>query len=174
MNKIYLKQLVNIVVYAAMQILIPPLVSLYGTSFMYIGFLLFLPWARNNMMWQLLLSFVIGLLMDTFYQGVGNHTFAAVLLLYCRNLFLYFFIVSGSKYARMVTPTFGNLGVGKFLLYTFSFTVLYHVIVFLLDHQAIQLLLLYPAKFFLSICISYLAILFPSLFVEAILRIYAK
>lgn len=174
MRKNYLRQAVNLVFFLTLQVLIPTMASLQETCFMYIGFLLFLPWARRNMIWQLLLSFGIGLLVDIFYQGVGIHAFAAVLLLYFRNLFLYFFIVARGKQGSMITPTFTHLGAVKFGLYTFFFTVCYHVIAFSLDHQAIHSLFVYPYQFLLSIAVSYLTILLPSLVAAMLLRIYAQ
>ena len=174
MRKSYLRQVVNLVFFLILQVFIPPMLSLQGTCFMYIGFLLFLPWARHNMIWQLLLSFGIGLLVDIFYQGVGIHACAAVFLLYFRNLFLYFFIMERGKQGGMVTPTFTHLGAIKFGLYTFFFTVCYHVIAFALDHQAIQLLFVYPSRFLLSIVVSNLTILLPSLVAAMLLRIYAQ
>lgn len=173
MNKSYWRQAINLLFYLALQVFIPPIVSLEGTCFMYIGFLLFLPWVRHNMLGQLLLSFGIGMLVDLFYQGVGIHAFTAVLLLYCRNLLLYFFLAAQGKHAGVAIPTFTHLGVVKFMVYILLFTVLYHAVAVVLDYQAIQLVILHPSKFLLGILLGYFSILLPSLFAKVMLHIYA-
>lgn len=169
MNKknAWLLQVGNLIGYLTFQLVInQAIVSFHQACFVYIGFFLFLPWAKNNMVWQLLLSFGVGLLVDFFYDSLGIHAFAAVLVLYLRNFLLYLLLPPGSSHASKIRPTLRNMGTQKFALYLLFLATVYHVVVFTLDTYALHLFFVKLPRLLSSVVFSYLFIFLSRIFVE--------
>lgn len=164
----WLVQVANLIGYLTLQLVInQAIVSFHQACFVYIGFFLFLPWARNNMIWQLLLSFGVGLLVDVFYDILGIHTFAAVLVLYLRNFLLYLLLPPGSSHVSTIRPTLRNMGTQKFALYVLFLATLYHIVVFTLDTYSLHFFFVNLPHLLLSIMFSYLFIFLSRIFVGA-------
>ncbi len=165
----WLIQVANLVGYLTLQLVInQAIVSFHQAYFVYIGFFLFLPWTRSNMIWQLLLGFGVGLLVDVFYDSLGIHTFAAVLILYLRNFLLYLLLPPGSSHLVTIRPTLRNMGVQKFALYVLFLTTLYHLVVFTLDTYSFHFFFANLPQLLLSIIVSYLFIFLSRIFMGAI------
>jgi hypothetical protein len=75
------------VLYLALQILLVRNVVLfdYGFCFIYIACILLLP-NEISRTWLLIIAFATGLIVDTFYNTLGMHAAATVLMAYCRPL----------------------------------------------------------------------------------------
>jgi hypothetical protein len=171
----WLVQVANLIGYLTLQLVInQAIASFHQACFVYIGFFLFLPWARNNMIWQLLLGFGVGLLVDVFYDSLGIHTFAAVLVLYLRNFLLYLLLPPGSSHVSTIRPTLRNMGTQKFALYVLFLATLYHIIVFTLDTYSLHFFFANLPHLLSSIMFSYLLIFLSRIFVGAMLSTRSK
>ena len=130
-------------------------------------FFLFLPWNRNNLVGQLLLGFVAGLMIDVLYNSLGVHAFAAVLLIYFRNFLLYLLSPLGKNHAWALRPTIKNMGISIFA-YVLFLTGIYHTAVFALDISSFRFFLGSIPQLSLSILLSCLFILLPFVIVGVI------
>jgi hypothetical protein len=161
----WLVQVVNLAGHITLQLFVnQAIVSLYQACFIYIGFFLFLPWTKN-MTWQLLLGFGVGLLVDAFYDSLGIHTFAAVLILYLRYFLLYLFLPLGGNHFVAIKPTLRIMGIHKFALYVLFLTMLYHGVVFALDTYSLHSFFTSLPQLLWSMCLSYLFIFLSQIFV---------
>ncbi|OJW72221.1 MAG: hypothetical protein BGO68_06225 [Candidatus Amoebophilus sp. 36-38] len=165
MNKSYLwlLQLTNFILYMSLQIaILENLLPVYTPScFVYVGFFLFLPWKRTNLLLQLLLSFFVGLIVDALYNSLGVHTFAAVLLIYLRNFLLHIlppYAANDSEYATR--PTLSNMGFRKFFVYVFFILFMYHTTVLCLNVRSMMLLFTAIPQLTFSIILSCFLIFF--------------
>jgi rod shape-determining protein MreD len=101
-----------------------------ANPFVYILFLLLLPFSTPNLLLYLI-AFITGLTMDAFYDTVGVHTAACVTLVFVRILFI---SVSVSKdNFDEPEPTLGNMGLKWFLLYATLCTFAHHIVLFFLE-----------------------------------------
>jgi small-conductance mechanosensitive channel len=163
MNKknIWLIHFSNFIAYLCLQLLVGQAsVYLYGsTCFIYIGFFLSLPWQKGNFILQLLLGFLVGLIVDAFYDSLGIHAFAIVLLIYCRNFLLHILppaSVNGYEYA--VKPSLYTMGFKKFSIYVIFLSSIYHAIVFCLDAWNFMSFFRVLPQWFISVIVSYFVV----------------
>ncbi len=119
--------------FVALQILLMDNLVLYNTGFcfIYIAFLLFLPLETNRLL-LLFMGFIVGFTVDIFYDTMGIHSAASVLLAFIRPHLL-----------NLLTPRDGYdindsvnlhiMGKGWFLTYAFTLILLHHTAVFFLE-----------------------------------------
>lgn len=101
-----------------------------STPFIYILFILVLPFRTPNLLLYLL-AFGTGLTMDAFYDTLGVHTTACVALAFVRISFI---SVSLNRDAfDEPEPSLGNMGFTWFSLYALLCTLVHHILVFLLE-----------------------------------------
>lgn len=121
-----------------------------GFCYIYILLLLILPVNINNMM-LLGIGFFLGLPIDIFYNTLGMHMAACVLLAYARPYIL-----------KILTPQSGydssavisvNQGARWFILYSFVCILLHHAVLHLLESSHLPL-------FFRSLWTAFLSTLF--------------
>ena len=163
----------NFIIYIILQIILGQfLFSFHKAScFIYIGFFLPLPLQRSRLSLQLLLGFLVGLIIDGFYDSLGIHAFSAVLLIYFRSFLLHIFSLSiTNNYTYTINPTLVYMGLKKNFIYTFFLVSIYHVTVFFLNslcnNSFINIL---SFQIIISIVISFLFI-FTSQIFFAIIR----
>jgi hypothetical protein len=101
-----------------------------STPFIYVLFILLLPFGIPNLL-LFLIAFGTGLTLDTFYDTLGVHTTACVVLAFVRILFI---SVSVNRDAFDVPePSVGNMGFKWFSLYAVLCIVVHHLVVFFLE-----------------------------------------
>ncbi|WEK20055.1 MAG: rod shape-determining protein MreD [Candidatus Pedobacter colombiensis] len=127
--------LVNIVrwfVLLLIQILLLRNLSFYNmaTPFVYIIFLLLLPFNTPNILLYLI-AFVTGLTLDAFYDTLGVHTAACVALAFVRILFIS--VTMNRDGFDEPEPTLGNMGFKWFIIYAFLCTMAHHLVLFFLE-----------------------------------------
>jgi rod shape-determining protein MreD len=127
--------LVNIVrwfVLLLIQILLLRNLSFYNiaTPFVYILFLLLLPFGIPNLLLYLI-AFITGLTLDAFYDTLGVHTAACVALIFVRILFIS--VTVNRDGFDEPEPTLGNMGFKWFILYAFLCTFAHHLVLFFLE-----------------------------------------
>ena len=135
MNKVRTPhQLARLVSYIALQVVLANKIALVHTGFcfVYVGFLLSMPWRQASLVVSLLLGFVVGLLLDLFYDTLGLHTFACVLLVYARA-FLLKRTLPLSSYETVAQPTLNDMGIKSFSIFTLVLIALHHGALFGLD-----------------------------------------
>ena len=101
-----------------------------STPFIYILFILVLPFNTPNLLLYML-AFATGLTIDAFYDTLGVHASACVVLAFARISFM---SVSLNREAvDEPEPSLGNMGLRWFALYATLCIFLHHLIVFFLE-----------------------------------------
>jgi len=131
-SKLILANVMRWVILLLVQILLLRNLSFYNMAnpFIYILFLLLLPFRIPNILLYLI-AFVTGLTLDAFYDTLGVHTSACVVLVFVRILFISV-TVSRDGFDEP-EPTLGNMGFKWFLFYATLCTFSHHLVLFLLE-----------------------------------------
>jgi rod shape-determining protein MreD len=101
-----------------------------ATPFLYILFLLLLPFGIPNILLYII-AFATGLTLDAFYDTLGVHAAACVMLVFVRILFISV-TVSRDGFDEP-EPTLGNMGFRWFMLYALLCIFSHHIVLFLLE-----------------------------------------
>ena len=88
----------------------------------------------------LLLAFATGIIVDTFYNTLGMHAAATVLMAYLRPLVVRTQMGQRIQEARVVF-TLQELGFGDFLKYVFPLVLLHHGVLFLIEAGSLSLII---------------------------------
>jgi len=122
-----LGQLANFVLYITLQLAVAQFIVLCHTAlcFIYVAFLLLLPRRQEGLPLLLLIGFTVGLLVDMFYNSVGTHAFASVLVVYSRA-FLLGLMLPASGYEAAAQPTLSNLGWKRFSIFSLILIGIHH------------------------------------------------
>ncbi|HKG07586.1 MAG TPA: hypothetical protein VKB19_14045 [Pedobacter sp.] len=120
------------VILLLVQILLLRNLSFYNmaTPFVYILFMLLLPFGIPNFILYLV-AFLTGLTLDAFYDTLGVHITACIMLALVRILFISV-TVSRDGFDEP-EPTLGNMGFKWFSLYALLCTFSHHLVLFLLE-----------------------------------------
>lgn len=131
-SKLILANIVRWIILLLAQILLLRNLSYYNmaTPFVYVLFLLLLPFGIPNILLYLI-AFVTGLTLDAFYDTLGVHTAACIMLAFVRILFISV-TVSRDGFDEP-EPTLGNMGFKWFLLYALLCIFSHHIVLFLLE-----------------------------------------
>lgn len=102
----------------------------FPNPFLYTLFILVLPFNIPNVLLYAL-AFFTGLTLDAFYDTLGVHTAACVVLAFVRILFIN--ISLSRESIEEPSPTLGNMGFGWFSIYTLTCIFAHHLILFFLE-----------------------------------------
>ena len=129
------------VLYLTLQILLARNIVLfdYGFCFIYIACVLLLP-NETSLTWLLLIAFITGILIDTFYNTLGMHAAATVLMAYCRPLIVRAQIDVPGMESR-IEFSLQELGVGTFFRYVFILALIHHTALFFIEASSLSLLI---------------------------------
>jgi len=111
----------------------------YGFCFVYVACILLMP-NDFSQTWLLLLAFATGVIVDTFYNTLGIHAAATVLMAYVRPLVIRVQMNQRIQEARLVF-TLQELGFADFFKYVFVLVFIHHSALFLIEAGSISLLL---------------------------------
>jgi rod shape-determining protein MreD len=101
-----------------------------STPFVYVLFILVLPFGIPNLL-LFLIAFGTGLTLDAFYDTLGVHTTACIVLAFVRILFL---SVSVNRDAfDEPEPSLGNMGFKWFIIYALICIFFHHLFFFFLE-----------------------------------------
>ncbi len=130
MSRISAVQIIAFFIYLLYQVLILQNVVLFHTAFcfLYIAYLLVLP-VETNPLALMGIGLVMGLAVDMFYDSLGLHAFACVLIMYVRNYWLSNLTPQGG-YDSSSTPSLALNGLQWFLVYTTPLVLLHHTVLF--------------------------------------------
>ena len=136
---VIIRQVLTFILYILAQVWFFRNLVLFDNAFclMYIGFLLLLPIELGTIP-LMLIGFITGLAIDTFYDSLGIHAAACVFIMYLRN-----------RWANMITPQGGydsgavpdiyQQGLQWFLIYALPLVFLHHAVVFFLEAAGFNL-----------------------------------
>jgi hypothetical protein len=121
------------IIFTGLQVLVFRNLALFnsGFSFIYIAFLLFLP-IEIPVVALLLLGFISGLTVDIFYDTMGIHAAASVLLAFLRPYVL-LLLVPRDGYDVTDSANVHVMGWRWFLTYAFILVFFHHMAVFFLE-----------------------------------------
>ncbi|WP_194972754.1 rod shape-determining protein MreD [Aquiflexum lacus] len=119
--------------YFLFQVLILKNLVLFGIAFcfLYIFFILLLP-VQVKTIPTLLISFILGLGVDLFYDTMGIHTAALVAVGFIRYRWLQVLVPTGG-YDDDLMPSILNMGFGWFLSYSLPLILIHHSIFFYIE-----------------------------------------
>ncbi|GAB3555899.1 hypothetical protein [Spirosoma fluminis] len=129
------------VLYLTLQILLARNIVLfdYAFCFVYIACILLLP-NEMSMTWLLLIGFATGIIIDTFYNTLGMHAAATVLMTYCRPLVVRAQIDVPGMESR-IEFSLQELGTGPFFRYVFIMALIHHLALFFIEASSVALLI---------------------------------
>ena len=165
MNKVSkLAQVANFVFYLTLQVAVARCIVLFHTAscFVYVAFLLLLPRRQESLTTLLFLSFAVGLLIDMFYNSMGIHALASVLMVYSRARWLKLMLPT-SGYEAATQPTLDHLGWKRFSLFALPLIGMHHAALFLLEAGNSLLFWVAMHKLLLSALLTYFAVLITQL-----------
>jgi hypothetical protein len=157
-NKITI-QAIGFLVYALLQVILFRNFILFDKAFcfIYIGYLLLLPYDMNRIL-QMLVGFMMGLFIDIFYDTLGIHAAASVLLMYLRPYWLN--VVYGKdQNDSLSTPVLRNLGLQSFSVYVIPVILLHHAALFYIETGGFHMFFFTLAKTLMSTMLTYIMIL---------------
>jgi hypothetical protein len=133
MNRITPQQIILFIVYLLYQVMILQNVVVFHTAFcfLYVLYLILLP-VESNPIVLMAFGFLMGICVDMFYESVGLHAFASVMIMYVRNYWLNSLTPQGGYDSNSV-PSVAMNGVQWFLVYAMPLIFLHHSLLFFLE-----------------------------------------
>ncbi len=124
--------------------------------YIYLLFILLLP-VRFPRWLSLFLAFVLGLIIDSFMNTLGVHTFSSVLIAYLRNPVIKLFVTI--EEGANPEPSFASFGIAAMVKYTITLVIIHHLSFFLLETFSFENFGLLMLKILLNATVSSLIIL---------------
>lgn len=133
MNRNIIMQGITFFIYLFYQVLILKNIVLFNTAFcfLYVAYLFFLP-VESNPLVLMAAGFLMGFVIDMFYDSLGLHAFACVLVMYVRNYWLSLITPQGG-YDSNDTPSIATHGMQWFVVYTIPMVFLHHSVLFFIE-----------------------------------------
>lgn len=159
MNRSLIIQSISFVIYLFVQVLIFKNAVLFGSAFcfLYIAALLLLP-VETNPIFLMMAGFVMGLLIDMFYDSAGLHAFACVFVMYVRNFWLTRVTPQGG-YDNGAIPAITLGGLQWFVVYAMPLVFLHHTIVFFVEAGGVHYFWFTLMKIFFSTVYTMITVL---------------
>jgi rod shape-determining protein MreD len=133
MSRVLIFNLIRFVVLVLLQVFLLKNISLYNLSvpYLYILFILLLPFETPNLL-LFILSFLLGLTIDAFYDTPGLHAASCVVMAFVRVLFISI-TVQKDGFDNEPEPTLGNMGFRWFFTYAAILILFHHFFLFNLE-----------------------------------------
>jgi hypothetical protein len=138
MNNITLvRQIIAFFIYWLIQVLFVKNLEVWNIAFcfVYISFILFLPITINHLL-LMGLSFLMGFLVDIFYDTLGIQSAACVAIAYLRPYLLTLLTDKNELFEISIRQN----GLGWFVRYTFTLTFIHHLLIFFIQQFNFKLL----------------------------------
>lgn len=146
-----IKLVLTFVIYLVLQIVVLRNFVFFDVAFcfVYIACILLLP-DEVDPIWVILISFLIGLLVDIFYNTAGVHASASVMIGYLRGYIIKFlFPTKGVE--NEVTITLRDMGGERFVRYVAILTIIHHSMLFFVEAGGFQFFLITVLKIICSV-----------------------
>ncbi|WP_020597387.1 hypothetical protein [Spirosoma panaciterrae] len=111
----------------------------YAFCFVYIACILLLP-NETSLTWLLLIAFVTGIVVDTFYNTLGMHAAATVLMAYSRPFIVRAQIDVPGIESR-IEFSLKELGTGAFFRYVAILALIHHTALFFIEASSLSLII---------------------------------
>jgi rod shape-determining protein MreD len=133
MSRIIIVNLIRFVLLVSLQVFLLKNITLYdlATPYTYILFILLLPFEIPNVL-LFILSFILGLTLDAFYDTPGLHAAACTLLAFVRVMFINL-TVQKDGFDNDPEPTLSVMGFRWFFTYVLVLTLIHHFFLFNLE-----------------------------------------
>lgn len=133
MIRVFIVNILRFIALLFLQVFLLKNISLYNLAvpYLYILFILLLPFETPNLL-LFVLSFILGICVDAFYDTPGLHAAACVLLAFVRVLFISI-TVQKEGFDNEPEPTLGNMGFRWFFTYAAILTLFHHFFLFNLE-----------------------------------------
>lgn len=102
----------------------------YINPYIYILFILALP-VRFSRGFSMILAFALGLIIDSFTNTMGMHTFASVLIAFLRNPIIKLFV--NVEEGINPVPSFSSFGASAYVKYVITLILIHHTAFFFLE-----------------------------------------
>ncbi|MFT4738363.1 MAG: hypothetical protein ACJAZM_003169 [Cyclobacteriaceae bacterium] len=129
MNRVDFRYLVlSFIVFVLVQLAILYKFVLLDTAiaFIYVGFLVFLPFKTSQVV-QLSIGFLVGLFIDVFSNTPGMHAAASVLIMFLKD---YWLLIVSDEVEEEINISVFTLGGFRSILFTFPLILIHHLVIF--------------------------------------------
>jgi hypothetical protein len=139
MTRLGILQFVSFFIYVLAQALLLKNLVLFNTGFcfLYVAFILLMPIETNPLV-LMSMGFLLGFLIDIFYNSLGLHALTMVFIAYLRNYWLGAITPQGG-YDAGTLPTLKSNGLQWFLVYTVPLVFVHHLTLFLVESAGFAL-----------------------------------
>ncbi|WP_226391208.1 rod shape-determining protein MreD [Penaeicola halotolerans] len=154
-----IKSSVSIILMMIVQVIFFKNLALFGVAFcfLYTGIILLLP-IQVKPVFALVMAFLLGLILDIFYDSIGIHTAAFVLMAYLRFQWLRVVTPTGG-YDADITPSTQNLSVSWFASYAFPLLFIHHLAFFYIESISLNIFGFILLKAFSSAILTLIALI---------------
>jgi hypothetical protein len=146
-----IKLVLTFVIYLVLQIVVLRNFVFFDVAFcfVYIACILLIP-DEIDPIWVILISFLIGLLVDIFYNTAGVHASASVMIGYLRGYIIKFlFPTRGVE--NDITISLKEMGSERFVRYVAILTIIHHSMLFFVEAGGFQFFLITVLKIICSV-----------------------
>jgi len=159
MSRAGIWQFLSFFIYLLAQVVLMKNLVLFNTAFcfIYIAFILFLP-IETNILFLMVIGFVLGFLVDIFYDSLGVHASALVLVAFVRNFWLSRITPQGG-YDAGEGPTLAANGLQWVLIYILPLIFIHHFALFFIEAGGFGLIGYTLSKVFFSTIFTLLILL---------------
>ncbi len=132
--------IISFVLYLLLQVTVMRNMVLFNVAFcyVYVAFLLLLPFETRPVL-LILIGFICGLLIDIFYDTLGIHAAACVLIAFLRPYWAKAVPPRGG-YEMGMKPTIKVMGLIWFLTFTLPLIFIHHLVLFFVEAGGLHLL----------------------------------
>lgn len=130
MNRSGIFAVIYFFIYLLVQVMLFKQLILFNTAFcfFYVAFILLLPIETNSLA-LMLVAFLLGFMVDIFYDSLGLHALSLVLVAYLRNYWLTTITPQGG-YDAGQGPTLAVNGLQWFMVYSLPLVFIHHFVLF--------------------------------------------
>ena len=150
MSKSIIVNLVRFTILVFVQVFLLKNISLYNLSvpYLYILFILLLPFETPNVL-LFVLAFILGLIVDAFYDTPGLHAASCVVLAFVRIIFISV-TVQKDGFDNEPEPTLSIMGFRWFFTYALVLTLCHHFFLFSMEAFRLSEIYYTLSRFLLS------------------------
>ena len=146
-----IKLVLTFVIYLVLQLLVIRNFVFFDVAFcfVYIACILLIP-DEIDPIWVILISFLIGLLVDIFYNTAGVHASACVMIGYLRSYIIKFLFPTKGVESD-ITISLKEMGGERFIRYVAILTIIHHSLLFFVEAGGFQFFLITVLKIICSV-----------------------
>ena len=158
-NKILISVIASFFLYVLFQVLLLKNFILFDTAFcfLYVAFILLLP-LEIGPLTLMTLAFVVGFIIDLFYDSIGINAAACVFIAFLRPYWMKIITPRGG-YEEIVIPNLKTMDLAWFLTYTIPLLFIHHAVVFYLEAGGFTNFFMTLSKVLFSTILSFIVVI---------------